>query len=345
MQVMAGAERGGAERFFVALTAALARAGVTQHAVLRDQPDRLAALDAAGVPCDTLPFGGPFDWRSGPALGRRIKAFRPDIVLSWMSRAASRVPRGRHAHLGRLGGYYDLKYFAGCDLLVCNDPSVVDHCRRQGWPEGRLRLIRNFADLRPVAAGRQEAPPRPAAAPLVLALGRLHPNKAFDILLKALAIETRPRLWLAGEGDERAELESMAARLGVTDRVHFLGWRQDVAALFAAADICVVPSRQEPFGNVVVEAWGHGTPLVAAASAGPANAVRPDEDALLVPVDDPQALAAAIARLIDEPGLAARLAEAGHARYAAEFTEAVCVEQYMRLFDEMAGPAAGRRAG
>src|SRR3546814_11074829 len=96
-------------------------------------------------------------------------------------------------------------------------------------------------------------------------------------------------LWLAGEGPRRRALMQQAARLGLGDRVRFLGWRDDVAALLRAADVFLCPSRHEPPGNVVIEAWAHGTPVVAAASQGPRPLIEDGTTGLLVALDDADA--------------------------------------------------------
>jgi glycosyltransferase involved in cell wall biosynthesis len=124
----------------------------------------------------------------------------------------------------------------------------------------------------------------------------------------------------------------MAAALGVAGRVRFLGWRTDASALYRAADVCVFPSRYEPLGNVVIQAWAHGLPVVAAASQGPAALIRDGEDGLLVPVDEADALAQAVRRLLDDPGLRAGAAQAGIARVAGEFSPAAVVAQWRALF-------------
>jgi glycosyltransferase involved in cell wall biosynthesis len=104
----------------------------------------------------------------------------------------------------------------------------------------------------------------------------------------------------------------------------------------------VVPSRHEPLGNVVLEAWAQRRPVVAAASQGPSALIRNGESGLLVPVDDAAALAAAIRRVIAEPGLAARLVEGGWDAFQADYTEAKSVTRYLELFERLAGAA---RAG
>ena len=142
-------------------------------------------------------------------------------------------------------------------------------------------------------------------------MGRLHENKAHDVSLQALAQLPDAWLWIAGVGPLEAKLKGMAEALGVADRVRFLGWRTDASALYRTADVCVFPSRYEPLGNVVIQAWAHGLPVVAAESQGPKALIRDGEDGLLVPVDDADALAAGVRRLLAEPMLRARLAAAG----------------------------------
>jgi glycosyltransferase involved in cell wall biosynthesis len=164
--------------------------------------------------------------------------------------------------------------------------------------------------------------PAPPGAPKLLALGRLHANKGFDVLLRALARLPGAHLSLAGEGPERAALERLAAELGVAGRVAFLGWRQDTGALLRGCDIFVCPSRHEPLGNVVLEAWSAARPVVAAAAQGPVELIRDGETGLLVPKENPAALAAAIAGLLDAPARAAGLAAAGRAEFARVHAEA-----------------------
>ena len=332
LALLAGGASGGAETFFVDLMAALHRAGLSVHPVVRPHPDRVAALEALGLEVRTAPFGRRLDARTGPRLRRAAARVRPDLALAFMSRAALWMPPGPQVKLARLGGYYDLKYYRRCEHLVCITPDIARHVRAGGWPAGRVHVVPNFASRDDHPAESRARHGTPADAPLLLAPARLHPAKGLDVLLHALAQVPAAHLWIAGEGPARGELEALAARLGLDARVRFLGWRSDRGALYRAADAVVFPSRHEPFGTVSLEAWAYGRPLVAADAAGPAGLVRPESDALLVPREDPAALAAALRRLLADPALAARLAAAGRVRYEAEFTEAACVRRYCRLF-------------
>jgi glycosyltransferase involved in cell wall biosynthesis len=345
MQVMAGGPQGGAETFFVSLVLALHRAGLDQSVVIRENLARAVALRAGGAQPIELPFGRWSDFTTVPALKRVTAAYRPHVVLTWMNRASAMFPRGDFLRLARLGGFYKLKNYRRCDHLVCITPGLVEHVVAHGWPRDRAHYLPNFAAVGHAPPVARAALETPEDATVLLALGRLHDAKAFDVLLQALTMETRPYLWLAGDGPLRDELRQAAADLGIDGRVRFLGWREDRDALFAAADICVFPSRYEPHGTVTMEAWGHGRPLVAAAAEGPAAFVRDGADGLLVPTDDAPALAAAISRVMDEPGLAARLVEAGRVRHSAEFTEEACVANYLSLFRRLLEARAAELGG
>ena len=338
LQAMAGAPHGGAEAFFERLVAALHRAGLEQRVLIRSDEGRAARLRAAGLEPVEAPFGGAFDFATPAVFRREIAQFRPAIVLTWMNRATKFAPRGDFVHAARLGGYYDLKYYKACDHLICNTEDIVRYLTKSGWPETRAHYVPNFTAARDAAPEARTAHQTPEGVPLVLAMGRLHTNKAFDTLLRAWALVPAAHLWLAGEGPEQAKLEALAKDVQIAARVHFLGWREDIAPLFAACDLFVCPSRHEPLGNVVLDAFAHNRAVVATRSQGPATLIEHETTGLLVPVDDPEALAPAIFRLIAEPATRARLAQAGHAVWRDKFSEPVVVAQYLELFDRLAQP-------
>jgi len=336
---MGSGGHGGAELFFARLAVALQKAGQEQAALIRREAACASALAAGGVAFETLPFGGLFDFATSRGFRRAVARHRPDIVLTWMSRATNACPRRvdgvDFVHVGRLGGYYDPKYYRHCDYLIANTQDIAAYLRRKGWPEDRVRHLPNFVTEPDAAPVSRAALATPSDAPLALALGRLHPNKAFDVLLAAAAQVPRLYLWLAGEGGLRRELEHQAARLAIADRVRFLGWRDDADALLAAADFLVCPSRHEPLGNVVIEAWAARRPVIAAASSGPMQLIADRANGLLVPVDDADTLAKAMREFLADEKLRRRLAEAGRAEYEAEFSETRVVAQYREFFRQV----------
>lgn len=332
LHLLGSAADGGAETYFASLVGALARAGVSQSATIRRHPARQRAVAAAGVACRTFRFGGPADILTKLRVANWAKKKRAKVLLAWMNRAAAKTPKGPWARIGRLGGYYSLKYYRGFEALVANTPDIRRWVIEQGWPADQVVYIPNFAtapESEPLDRAELDTP---EDAPLLLAMGRLHENKAHDVSLKALAQVPGAYLWIAGAGPLENELKALAEKLGVTDRVRFLGWREDASSLYRAADICLFPSRFEPLGNVVIQCWAHGLPIIAAASKGPGALITDGEDGLLVPVDDAAALAAGVRRLLDNPMLPIRLIQNGHARVEGEFSEAAVVAQWRELF-------------
>jgi glycosyltransferase involved in cell wall biosynthesis len=332
---------GGSETFFVTLTLGFERAGMEVRAILKHNALRERALAEAGIPFDVAPFLRRFDPITGRKVARIARAFRPDVVLTITGRGAAMTPPGDYALIGRLGGYYKFDYYRRCDYLICNTPDLVRYVTGGGWDKDRVFYIPNFPHIDDSPAVDRASLDTPSGVPLGIALGRLHSDKAFDVLLKAAARVPNLWLWIAGEGPEEGPLKRLARDLGIAERVKFLGWRTDRGALFKAADICLFPSREEPFGNVVVEAWAYGVPLVTAASKGPAWLVRPNEDAVLVPMNDDIALAEGIAAVLSSKTFAAQLVANGRRRIAAEFSEHAVIGEYGRVFERVRSKGRG----
>ncbi|KXV71988.1 glycosyltransferase [Acetobacter cerevisiae] len=319
--VMAGAPTGGAELFYERLCIAQAASGLSVLPVIRRDAARAARLQAGGVtPCE-LKFGGLTDWRTRPQLRTQLKQFAPRVTVAWMNRAARFTPQGDWILAGRLGGFYDLSYYRRCSHLIGNTHGLVRWMREQGWPQDRVHYLPNFA-----TELANTAPVRPAGlppgAPFLLALGRLHTNKAFDVLIRAMA--HLPGVWLviAGEGPERAALEDLAHKEGVADRVLMPGWATHPGGLIRACTALVCPSRHEPLGNVVIEGFSAQKPVVAAASQGPTELIRSGENGLLAPVEDDRTLARQLAAVLEDPVRASKLAAAGRADYEQTFATA-----------------------
>lgn len=332
-QIMAGAHHGGAELFFERLTVGLHNAGVVVLPVIRCDAERAERLAAAGLAPVQLAFGGPLDFFTRPRLAHALRHFAPRVAVSWMSRATDHMPAGPFVHVARLGGPYKLRHYRRCDHLVGNTEGLVRWFREGGWPEARTHYLPNFV---PDHAGAIPAADLPAARPRVLALGRLHQEKGFDLLISAVAKLPGVNLIIAGDGPEKARLESLAVTLDCARRVHFLGWRNDTGALLKAADLFICPSRREPLGNVVLEAWSAGCPIIATECAGPRELINTGADGLLVPCGDAVAIATAVSHLLTEPTCAAQLAAAGRQRFLTRFAEAPVIAAWLRFLETVA---------
>lgn len=340
LQVMAGAEHGGAETAFVDMCLAMHAAGEHIEVVTRANKIRVPQLEKAGIKVHTLPFGGKVDVFTPWAIQRIIQKFKPDIVQTWMSRAPqkvlpwhARMDVPRYLVVARLGSPYKLKYFKNVDYFVVCTPKIVQHLIDGGIEAARIRHVNNFAEVEEVQAPVSRSDfGTPEKAPLLLGLGRLHPDKAFDTLIKVAAQIPSVHVWIAGEGPQRAELEALIADLNVGSRVKLLGWRTDRAALLQACDVCAFISRDEGFGTVFVQAWAQKTPVVVCEADGPKQFVRDGQDGLMCPIDDVAAITAAVLRILGDPELAKTLVENGYKRYLNDFTKEVSLQGYLEWY-------------
>jgi glycosyltransferase involved in cell wall biosynthesis len=173
-------------------------------------------------------------------------------------------------------------------------------------------------------------------AACILTLAALVERKGIDVLLDAFAQQKQHALlWIAGDGQERDALESRAQALGLDTRVRFLGHRDDKADLLNACDVFVLASRLEGLGVAALEAMAARRPVVASRVGGLAEVVADDETGILVPPNDPAALAQALDRLIVDPGLRARLGAAGPKRVSQRHLPEQMTDDYVALYREV----------
>jgi glycosyltransferase involved in cell wall biosynthesis len=177
--------------------------------------------------------------------------------------------------------------------------------------------------------------PRPFEGPTIGSVGRLDRQKGYDVLLLALAELPEAALVLVGDGPERRRLEAVAGDLGVGDRVRFAGWQAEPRRHLTTFDVFALPSRFEGFPLAIVEAMLAGLPVAATAVGSVPEAVREGETGLLVPPAKPDALAAALRRLLDDPALRDRLGADGRALALERFTAAAMARSFERLYEEI----------
>jgi glycosyltransferase involved in cell wall biosynthesis len=331
LMAIAGAAKGGAEKHFERLARAFhARDDVTLQVLMRHNYDRYKRLKDLGIELRQAPFGGFFDFKTKKLFSEHIESFKPDVVFTWLNRATKFCPKSHALHVGRPGGYYDLKYYRQCDLMI----AMTDHLRTfyldKGWPAEKIVTVPNFADEPLPGTSLPSALSLDPKKKVVLALGRFHPNKGFDVLMNAMTQVPEAQLCLLGEGDEKQALVEMAAP--IASRVHFLPWQENISTFMNHADVFVCPSRHEPFGSVILEAWSHKKPLIASESEGPSQVIEHEKTGLLVPVGNDDALSGAINRVLGDEKLAKDLAKKGHETYKKRYHEQVVVQQYLDAF-------------
>jgi len=336
LHIMAGRGLGGAETYAVDVMLSLQAEGVDQCAVVAADAPRTPELEKAGVrlACDVLrmPLRPYQKWK----LKKLIEKEKPDIIHCWMRRAASLMPVwSKGPVIGWFGGYYDPHNFKRCSHFVGVTEGIVAHQVAKGVPADHAFYVPTFPDVRDEKAASRSELDTPEDAPVILALSRLHQKKGLDTLLKAVKKVPDAIVWLAGEGPLRGKLKKLTRKLGLEKRVRFLGWRTDRGALLRAATVCALPSRYEPFGTVILEAWAAGTPLVAAQSAGPAAHVTDGQNGLLVPIDDVAALATALQKALHDEDLRRQMISSGFETYSRSFTRKAVTAKIMGLYQQL----------
>jgi glycosyltransferase involved in cell wall biosynthesis len=360
LQLIPTLDRSGAEKQMVMLAKGLPRDRfrVEVAALTRSGPLE-AELDAAGIPVTVIGKSLKLDPIALARLARFLKAGSFDVVQTWIfaantyGRVASRlagIPVVVVAEMavdlwkGRFDRLVDRRLATWCDRLVGNSHAVVDFYRGLGVPDDRLAMIYSgVSDEEPPPVDPQAVRAEfgfAPEAPLVLFAGRLAEQKRVDDLLKALDLlqHVQPDVCtlIAGDGPLRERLEETAHGYHLDDKVRFLGHRNDVPRLLAAADLLVLPSSYEGLPNVVLEAMRFRKPVVATAAPGTTEVVVDGETGLLVPVGDVIVMTRAIRDLVRDPALARRLGEAGRARAEAHFGADTMVAHFAELYEHLA---------
>ncbi len=315
---------------------ALHETGCEQIAMTRDNnPHRIENFQKLGIPVKTASFDKNLYCSTQNKLKNMIEGFRPDIVHHWLARAGSFAVKGAHVNIGWYGGYYKPSYYKNCAHHVAVTKDIADHIIREGIPAKNVHVLHLYAVCEPMPAIDRAQFDTPDDAPLLLSLARLHEAKALDVLIDAMESVPDAYLWLAGTGPLETVLKEQVRAQNLDDRIKFLGWRNDREALLATADICVFPSRYEPFGAVTIEAWAAGTPIIAAKSQGPKAYISHEENGLLVEIDDRDGLSHAINRLIQDKELQVVLKESGLKSYSEGFTKDVFKQNAMELYEHV----------
>lgn len=360
-QIFATPTWGGGEQFVYDLSRRLLDDG--RHVVLISRPSEIIRqrVETLNTPYHTLPLKGTLDLLSAWQLARMILKYRPEVIhvhhfknaftaayaclLSRMFGIRPRIVLTRHlVRRGKRGGIYRWLY-GQIDRIAF----VSELARREflaGEPDidpSKLSVIHNSVPeisgphLSDTLPDLHREYGIPAHTPLLLFSGRLVPEKGCEVLLKACArLGSRPfALFFAGCGAGEYEifLKNMAEKAGIAQHTYFLGFVQNVRRLLAQADLCTFPSVwAEPFGLTIIEAMQAGRALVTTDNGAQPEFVDNGATGLLVPPADEDALARAIARLLDDADLRIRMGRAARTAFEQNLAYERFYERYLTLY-------------
>lgn len=347
LHIIGSRRSGGAERFYLRLCAALARRGESVACALPPDSDLTAMLDPA-IEQRHVKMRSVLDPFARARVSRTVRALKADVVQTYMGRATRLTnlssSRGGPVHVARLGGYYDVKGYRHAHAWVANARGICEYLVDAGLDPQRVHYIGNFVEsVEPMQASRRaelrETLALPEDALVFTCLGRLHTNKAFDVMLEAFARLPRPLagrdpwLLMVGDGPLREILQAQAEQLSIAHRVRWIGWSEQPQDYLQLADLFVCPSRHEPLGNVVLEAWSAGVPVLASRTGGLAELIHDGDNGALVLPEDADALAGRIQDLLeDRPERLRGFVQAGARSLATEHSEEGVVSAYLALY-------------
>jgi len=334
---------GGSERHLLTLMPALAERGVDVSFLGLDDPSRAPEpfYEALTVPFERV--AAPRDVDPGLALRVRRAVRKADLVHTHLVHAdvygafgARRLVSTKHNDDPFRAGPFRFveRALAGraSRIVAITHALARFQVERVGLPASKVDVIHYGLDALPEAWGANPEDDVPGDAHVLLAVCRLEHQKGIDVAVRALpAIRVRhpsAQLVVLGEGAQRAELEQLAESLGVP--AHFPGRVPDVAAWLARAHLLVHPARWEGFGLALLEAMLASLPVVATNVSSIPEIVVDGETGLLVPPDDPAALAAAVSRILADPG---GYGSRGLARARAEFSVARMADRTLAVYE------------
>lgn len=347
----------GTQRALKQLARGLAQRGHMQSIVcLNDEADEgvVAPLRAAGVTIRAVGkskllrgsgFVETFRWLNERQFDVGVTLlYVSDLVGRPMLRAA-RVPRvisslrARNVNYPALGRALTRVSMRTADRVILNSATVREFAiSGEGVSPNQIVIIPNGICVDEFLApmSREQLAREfnvPAGARVIGSVGRLAPQKGFDVLLRAFTRldDSDAHLVLIGQGDEERKLRTLADELGISERVHFAGYRRDVPRLLGALDVYVHPARFEGMPNAVMEAMAAGCPIVATTVDGTTELLRDGIDAWLVPPDDADALRDALQEVLDDPIKAHARGQSAQKRAVEHFSEQAMVDAWERV--------------
>ncbi|MDO8424930.1 MAG: glycosyltransferase [bacterium] len=349
VHVLTSFDIGGAEQLVLDIARRLDRKqyDVRVIAVVRGGPLR-AEFHEAGIPTDVVGKRTKLGFEAIQHLVRDFRSPTPDIVHThlfggdtWGRIAAIRagvphiVSTEHNVNLdeGPLKRLVKRHLARKTDRIIAVSDAVRSYSvRMDRVPLGKMVVIQNGVDT----ARFRPVPATPHDDVRFVSVGRLVEQKGHDVLLEAFLLlrDTHPRarLEIIGDGPRRAELEALCASFHLTDRVRFLGLQRDIPAYYQRSDILVLPSRWEGFGIAAIEASACGIPVIASSVGGLQEAVVDGETGILVPPEDPKALATAMRALAADRPRRVLMGHAGRRHVERSFSIDRVVQRHEELY-------------
>lgn len=333
---------GGAEIFVAELCSSFEELGAQVQLFCPAGRPFIDYAAAKGIPSISWKTYGKIDPVTIVRLANLLKRGRFDVIHTHLSTAsllgafaAKFVGKPSVAHVHGLNTATCYKY---SDKIIAVSETVKSHLVNQGIKANKIHVVHNGVDLlrfypadsrvakAKLAESDPDILPDGSDGPLLGVFGALVNSKGHRVAIESMFLILKEvpdaRMAIVGEGKDREDLERAAEALGLVDRIIFAGFQPDVRRIMSACDVVLIPSlRAEGFGLVAIEAMALGKPIVGSSAGGLLEIILQDETGLLVPPNDPQALAAAACEILSNPDKARSMGVKGRDRVEKRFAQ------------------------
>ncbi|MBY0407884.1 MAG: glycosyltransferase [Rickettsiales bacterium] len=343
VNIMLSSGSGGIEQAFLDYCEGLKGLGHRVTPITLPEADVNAPLKKMGLRPWHLSNCGEWDLLARWILKRQLRQLKPDVVVAQTNRAFALARHGTKGLCPLVGVAHNYnkraRRYVRADGVFATTHDLIRFVGEQRVAEAKIFHIPNM--VRCEALPQRKAP---SETPVIGAMGRLVEKKGFDVFIDALQLLKergfRFKAVLGGTGPEKNALKKRAKAAGLAGMFSFLGWVQDKQKFYTGLDVFCLPSHHEPFGIVLLEAFVFGAPVVSTDSEGPRDIITPNFDALLVPRGSALALADALAQLLTQPELSAKLASNGYVKAKTQYS----IESVSERIEQALGQVVARWA-
>ena len=332
LNIISGSKYGGAELFFERLALSFERCDtIEQKIIIRNNRNRSKKFIDGINEIEKINFFHKLNPFCTFKIEKIIREYKPNILLSWMNRASSVSPNikiNNEITVGRVGGYYKIKNYTKCDYLITNTSDLKKYVISKGWDTNKVEFIPNFVSQNKIDKTKSKI----NKDRIILCMGRFHPNKAIDILIKAMPFLPKFRLFIVGDGELKSQYEILIKKFDLMSRVKIFEWSDNISEFLNKCSILVCPSRHEPFGNIVIEGWAHKIPVVVSDVGGPGRIVKHKTTGIKFEKDNTFDLVSKIKNLNSDKKLKRKIVMNAYNVYKKSYSEEVIVSNYLSFF-------------
>jgi glycosyltransferase involved in cell wall biosynthesis len=332
LNIIAGAEFGGAESFFERLTMSFEmKKNIDQTVIIKENKTRYNLLKKNIENIKQIKLFNNLNPFCLFKVKKIISEFQPNIILTWMNRASNILPTRKHSNeinVGRLGGFYKIKNYVKCNYLITNTPDLKKYVITKGWDPKYVEYIPNFVSQSKnlnldLGFSKEKT---------IICMGRFHKNKAIDLLIKSMPFLSTFNLAIVGNGKLKNSYDTLIKQFDLESRVKIFEWSRNISEYLNSSCVLVCPSRHEPFGNIVVDGWAHRIPVVVADTGGPGKIVKHKYNGLKFESENIFDLVSKIKELDSNATLRKRVVTNGFNEYKKNYSEDVIVSKYLNFF-------------